>query len=812
MPFVTNITAQDSSRSREVVELVTVALSQERRSGLAEILRAVAETVDATGCILWQETPASNQLFVLADWWRGSERNYRHNLSLENSAAGQAVLNQTIVVVDDVDTDPRVYRHDGFVERAGIRCFCSIPLRIAGKRGALALYRTVSRPFQKEDLSILSDLAALLPSLYQTIVDRMSYRLVGSINKVLQGADRPVTSNRARLRTFRSTARALCDCLAEAFDAMEASLFLEDSLHEPGVFRLAATTWPERKKFAKSTYAASAEEGLTGWILENRKSLSIFDLAHFGRERHLLRSLYPGLIWKDSLRIESSARRFLEVPPDKGLQPLSFMGAPLLSGGIVVGVIRCCTATQSPFFYGEQEVQLLELVADQIGQAWSGWLKQREIEEEIRTWERLADSMRELNHFVEQQAGIKAPDETLVFHKALEITNQVIPGAEISDVRLLDEQTKELYFEATCGKAWQEGTPTEIASRRGRRFPVTAYPPTSAGAQAVQTGQLYLNPDTSSPKYYYSKTFQSTRRIIVAPINVAGKIFGVLDIRGTGNREFPRYATKIAEILSQQLGLYHYLLKTFAELETFQRNQAQTFEDFTHQLRSPILQVHARSQACLRLALPEAPATESLRTQLRAVRGLAAKAKTVSQSLSLFADLAAGKKLRPTFTRLSADFVRTVIEAADDQQCTLDPDRQLHFQVDREGFEALRIVDVLAEINLLLQAVNNLLDNAAKYSFPKTVVKISAGITASGRFHITVTNNGLDLGKDQIKRCLERGWRSQRAKEVTGEGSGIGLWIVDHIMKAHQGEVLIIPTTAERWTETKLLLPAANVK
>ncbi|HYU30915.1 MAG TPA: GAF domain-containing protein [Thermoanaerobaculia bacterium] len=806
------ITGKASSLSRDVVELVTVALSQERRSGLAEILRAVAEAVGAMGCILWQETPAANQLFVLADWWLGSVRSYRHNLSLENSATGQAILHQTVVVVNDVNTDSRVDRHDGFVERAGIFCFCSIPLKIAGKRGALALYRTVPQPFEEQDLSRLSELASLLPSLYQTIVDRMSYQLVGAISKILQRADRSAPSNRARLRTFRTTAQALCDCLAGAFDALEVSLFIEDSLLEPGVFRLAATTWPERKKFAKLTYAANADEGLTGWILENHKPLRIFDLAHFERERHLLRSHYPRLIWKDSLRIESSVRRILGVPPDKGLQPLSFMGAPVLSGGKVVGVIRCCTATQSPFFYGEQEVQLLELVADQIGQIWSRWLQQREIEEEIRTWERLADSMRELNHFVEQQAGIKAPNETLVFHKALEITNQVIPGAEISDVRLLNEQANELYFEATCGHAWQEGTPAEIASRRGRRFPVTGYPPNSAGAYVVQTGQLYLNPDTSSPKYHYSKTFQSTRRIIVAPISVAGKLFGVLDIRGTGNREFPRYATKIAEILSQQLGLYHYLLKTFAELESFRRNQAQTFEDFTHQLRSPILQVHARSQACLRLALPETSASENLRTQLRAVRGLTAKAKTVSQSLSLFADLAAGKPLRPTLMRLSADFVKTVIEAADDHQCTLDPDRQLHFQVDREGFETLKTVDVAADTSLLLQVVNNLLDNAAKYSFSKTVVKVYAGITASGRFHITVMNNGLALRKEEIRRCLERGWRGQGAKEVTGEGSGIGLWIVDYIMKAHQGEILIIPTTAERWTEAKLLFPAVYVK
>jgi nitrogen-specific signal transduction histidine kinase len=42
---------------------------------------------------------------------------------------------------------------------------------------------------------------------------------------------------------------------------------------------------------------------------------------------------------------------------------------------------------------------------------------------------------------------------------------------------------------------------------------------------------------------------------------------------------------------------------------------------------------------------------------------------------------------------------------------------------------------------------------------------------------------------------------------VVGEGNGIGLWVVDNIMKAHRGELEIFPTTADKFTQVRLLFP-----
>jgi signal transduction histidine kinase len=109
--------------------------------------------------------------------------------------------------------------------------------------------------------------------------------------------------------------------------------------------------------------------------------------------------------------------------------------------------------------------------------------------------------------------------------------------------------------------------------------------------------------------------------------------------------------------------------------------------------------------------------------------------------------------------------------------------------------------------HLLEQAILNLLDNAAKYSFSDTVIGIYGGLTGPDRFHISIVNKGFRLSASDAAKAVKRGWRSEDARHSTGEGSGIGLWIVDNIMKAHGGELVVVPSDLDGYTEVKLIFP-----
>jgi signal transduction histidine kinase len=299
-------------------------------------------------------------------------------------------------------------------------------------------------------------------------------------------------------------------------------------------------------------------------------------------------------------------------------------------------------------------------------------------------------------------------------------------------------------------------------------------------------------------------------------------VYGVLDIRGTGERDFPKHTEAIAALLGRQLGLYHYLANTIrrlhlaerdlrkqlAKLQQVQKQQTQTFEDFAHQLKTPIFQAHERIQRVLESVSLE----DRARSDLNAVRAVCGKAKRVAMNTRLFAVLA-GNEVGHLKTRLrrkrleGALLIRMLNEAATDNELTLDPKRRIGFKVQSQGFDALQSTTVLADASLLEQAIMNALDNASKYSFPATTVQIDGGLVGTDRFHISVASRGLPIYESDVPLCVQRSWRSEQARWTTGEGSGIGLWFVDHIMKAHDGELIIIPTTPDGLTEIHLVFP-----
>lgn len=830
---------QDES-SLCLAELVSSALSQSKLSGLSTMLSSIARAVNAYGCILWQVAPGADleaapptgYLFVLAEWFEDGQSMALHDLPLESSVTGKAILGDEPINIDDIWNDERVSKNDPFLKRAEIRAMCSVPIVFRDNaRGAVNVYRSerYSAPFSKKEVGEVEHLASLVSALYKTIRDEVSLELMGGINELLHEAELRAYESPLPKEEIKKIIQHICKLVSESFQCVETSVFLSDKLDSPRTYELMGTTWPG--DFKKSVYERE-DDGLTGWVLERGEPVSVFDLAHFERDRDVIRREYPGLSWTDSLDIRTTAREFLNLKPEENLPPLSFMAAPIAVGERVYGVIRCSVAREGPYYFADRELNLLKLVAAQITRYWSNWLSRYELErsrleleKENRSWRELVQNVGKLNNFVRKELTREAPNEHRIFSEALNVTNAVIEGAEIMDVRLLDERSGELYFAETFGEAWSEGSKKEINQRKQQRFPVGDPAQPSAGAHVHETRQLYLVKDTSSDPFY-REVFPRTRRLIVAPIRVEDEFFGVLDIRGTGESDFPEHAQMMAKLLGQQLGMYSYLAATIRELrktkadlsdhvellQEMQKKQIQTFQDLAHQFKTPIIQAHLHVQSLLYDI-----ADQKLKQRLWAIRGLCGKAKRVSYNTELFSAIARKEpiQLKITMPLKCEDLIRMLIEAAQDNKL-INSRRNINFDVDKGSFERSdvknpRMRELVAHKGLLEQAVTNILDNAGKYSFSNTTVYISGGLTGSGGFHISIENKGIQIHRDDVKHCVERGWQSEKAKSSSGGGSGIGLWIVDHIMKAHEGELKIEPTNAEKVTKVKLVFPSARV-
>ncbi len=97
---------------------------------------------------------------------------------------------------------------------------------------------------------------------------------------------------------------------------------------------------------------------------------------------------------------------------------------------------------------------------------------------------------------------------------------------------------------------------------------------------------------------------------------------------------------------------------------------------------------------------------------------------------------------------------------------------------------------VKADREALAQAVWNLLDNAVKYSGEKPIVRVEVE-AESDQVAIRVRDQGVGISPSEKKRILRKFVRGSSAKTCGVKGTGIGLAMVQHIVDAHGGKILV---------------------
>jgi two-component system phosphate regulon sensor histidine kinase PhoR len=113
---------------------------------------------------------------------------------------------------------------------------------------------------------------------------------------------------------------------------------------------------------------------------------------------------------------------------------------------------------------------------------------------------------------------------------------------------------------------------------------------------------------------------------------------------------------------------------------------------------------------------------------------------------------------------------------------------------------------VSANAPLLEQALENLLDNAIKYSEPGRRVWVEGVATAQGA-EVAVRDEGCGIAPQHLDRIFERFYRVDKARSREAGGTGLGLSIVRHIALAHGGSVRVNSVPGEGSVFTLQLPP-----
>jgi len=198
----------------------------------------------------------------------------------------------------------------------------------------------------------------------------------------------------------------------------------------------------------------------------------------------------------------------------------------------------------------------------------------------------------------------------------------------------------------------------------------------------------------------------------------------------------------------------------------------------SHEIKTPLALINMYSET---LEMGRVPTEEKIQEYVRVINKEANRLSRMVNKILNFAKIEKGKR--------KYNFVKTDLNEIVDQIVST---YQHHFK--NKGFEyEVNLTNNLPQINIdteaIIDSINNLIDNAIKYSGDKKFITITTG-TEKNKVFVAIKDSGIGIKKKEQKHIFEKFYRVTEGNlALQAKGSGIGLNIVKHIMDAHNGHV-----------------------
>lgn len=241
-------------------------------------------------------------------------------------------------------------------------------------------------------------------------------------------------------------------------------------------------------------------------------------------------------------------------------------------------------------------------------------------------------------------------------------------------------------------------------------------------------------------------------------------------------------AGDLRQRISQQNGcgelveLVSVLNRTFERLSGVFEQQGRFIGDAAHELRTPVAVMLAQMQSALAAPLSVAEYQETLEAGQRAAQRM----RRLIEGLLKLARLGAGNE---AVEFASVDMAALLREA-------LEQHRVLAEEQHLKWIEDLQPAVCRGERELLLQVATNLVSNAIYYNHSGGWVRASTAVLEDLTV-LTVSNSGPGIAATDRALVFERFYRAEKSRTNGGHHSGLGLAIVEAIVKAHGGTVTV---------------------
>ncbi len=235
--------------------------------------------------------------------------------------------------------------------------------------------------------------------------------------------------------------------------------------------------------------------------------------------------------------------------------------------------------------------------------------------------------------------------------------------------------------------------------------------------------------------------------------------------------------------------LLSHAMRPIADLCTFQ----ETFlSNINHELRSPLTAIKGNLEVTLRKERSAKEYKEVISSGL----------SETDRIINLLRNLAllSSSKFKPLDLSKSKTDINKIINETVSYYASEASAKQVSLNLSE-----IADTDCVCDEGLMRRTIENLMDNAVKYTPAGGSIKLSLS-RERGKIFLTISNTCEPFEKKEIESLFEPFYRGQRS-HLHAEGKGLGLYIVRYIVRSHSGEV-VINKTDEKLFSVTVTLPA----
>ncbi len=225
-------------------------------------------------------------------------------------------------------------------------------------------------------------------------------------------------------------------------------------------------------------------------------------------------------------------------------------------------------------------------------------------------------------------------------------------------------------------------------------------------------------------------------------------------------------------------GAIQYLVSKTKSMNDYQK----TFiANVSHDFRSPLTSIRGYTEAILDGTIP-------IEMQEKYLNIILFEAKRLSKLTGSLLELNQFENSGIPLEISTFDINQTIkmTTAAFEQRC-------IEKRISIELIFSRKSLLVDADINKIEQVIQNLVDNAIKFSHHDSSIVISV-IERSGKAFISVKDYGIGIPKNSVSKVWDRFYKSDLSRGKDKTGTGLGLSITKEILKSHGENINVIST------------------